>query len=255
MTTDPLPTTVEALDTSYRSQEDPWGTRTIPEKRIRYEELFRLLPRQLVQAAVDLCCGEGDFTVGLAKIAKSVAGVDCSNVAVQRARERLLSVSFEVSDVKDLTSDWFAQFELITWLDGIYWLTPPESEHVLRKIAEGTKGRRLTLLVSTRIVPAYSNGWYWPGHDFESPAAFLDHVRRAFPEAYSVPVQLHLNLRPLASMSFPQRVVCITFKILTKLGGYSLALRLAQAAWRKPSLACHVEPVVVHLAALAERGS
>lgn len=166
-----------------------------------------------------------------------------------------MSASFEVSDVRDLTSDWFAQFKLITWLDGIFWLTPTESEQVLQKIAEGTKGQRLTLLVSTRIIPACSTGWYWPGHDFESPAQFLQHVRRVFPGAYSVPVQLHLNLRPLASMSFPQRVVCITFKILTKLGGYRLALRLAQAAWRKPSLACHVEPVVVHLAALAERGS
>lgn len=251
----PLPSTAEALDSSYRSQEDPWGTRTIPEKRIRYEELFRLLPRPPVQAAVDLCCGEGDFTVGLAKVAKSVSGVDCSNIVIQRARERLLSVSFEVSDVRDLTSDWFAQFELIAWLDGIYWLTPPESEQVLQKIAEGTKSQRLTLLVSTRIIPACSTGWYWPGHDFESPAAFLDHVRRAFPQAYSVPVQLHLDLRPLESMSFPQMAVCITFKILTKLGGYRFALRLAQVAWRRPSLVSQVAPMVVHLAVLAECGS
>lgn len=250
-----LPITVNGLDACYRSQEDPWGTRKIPEKRIRYREFVSLLPRQPVQGAVDLSCGEGDFTFKLAKVAKRVLGVDCSNVVIERARERFSSVSFEVFDIRDLPSDWFAQFELITWLDAIYWLTPSESEQVLRRIAEGTKGQRLTLLVSTRIVPACSSGWYWAGHDFESPGEFLDHIRRVFPNAYSVPVQLHLNLRPLTSMSFPQKVVCVSFKILTKLGGYLLALRLAQAAWKRPLLASQVEPVVVHLATFVQRES
>lgn len=251
----PLPGTVEALNKSYQDQEDPWGTWTISEKRIRYNELLRLLPRRPVQAAVDLCCGEGDFAVGLATIARCVSGLDCSGVVIERASQRFSTVSFEVSDVRDLARTWFARFELITWLDAIYWLTPPESEKVLQQIAEGTTGQRLTLVVSSRIIPAHLAGWFWPGHDFETPSKFLDHIRRVFPDAYSVPVQLHFNLHPFTSMSFPQRVLCTIFKILNKFGGYLVALRLAQSAWRRPSLASQVEPVVVHLAVVAERES
>lgn len=255
MTGDPLPSTADALDALYRSQEDPFGARTNPEKRVRYGELARLLPGYLIHDAADLACGEGDFTAQLARVAERVTGVDLSESVIERAKQRVPTASFQISDVRDLTPEWLGRFDLICWLDAIYWLTPKESVRVLERIAEGTSGQRLTFLVSSRIVPAGQRGWYWAGHDFETPGAFLDHVRLTFPEAYAVPVQLHLNLRPLRSLTSLQRVVCITLKTLTKLGGYRLCLRLAQRASRVPFLAPIVDPFVVHAAAAVYPGN
>jgi len=62
MTMDLFPTTAEALDALYQSTEDPWGTRSIPEKQVRYEELERFLPEGPHGQALEIACREGDFS-------------------------------------------------------------------------------------------------------------------------------------------------------------------------------------------------
>lgn len=254
MTLDPLPSTADALDALYRAQEDPFGARSIPEKLVRYREVARLLPRSPVPAAADLACGEGDFTAQLSGVARRVIGLDLAGAVVERARRRLPAISFEVADLRDRPPAWFAQFDLISWLDAIYWLTPAESARVLERIASGRNGQPFTLLVSSRIVPASMRVWYWRGHDFETPGQFLQHVRAVFPEARAVPLQLHMNLRPPAALNRLKRTLRIGFKIVIRLGGYGALLRLVQRLTALPLLAPVVEPFVSHVVAVVERG-
>lgn len=241
----------EALDAWYATHEDPWHTRSIPEKRARYDELERFLPRGRYANALDMACGEGDFAARMTHVTRSVTGMDVSAVVIERARSRYPAVSFVTGDVRALRAERFHDFDLIVWLDAMYWLERPESKAVLARMGGG--GPRTALLFSTRIVPrARADMGYWPGHDFETPGDFLDHVRPAFPAARGVPVQLHVNLRPIAALRCRQRLVRLALRALIRLVGYRHALRLAQRAFTVPFLASLVEPFVVHLAAVVD---
>lgn len=245
--------TPEALDTVYRTVEDPWATRLNPEKRVRYEELDRFLPAGPFMRALDIACGEGDFAARLMRVAGEVVAMDLSQVVIERARSRYPEVRFFQEDVKAMPVERFRDFDLIVWLDAIYWLTREESAAVLGRIAEAGRTHLLALLLSARIIPPFCPAMsFWEGHDFETPGQFLEHVRQAFPGARAVPVQLHLNLTISQYLTWSQQVVRFGLKVLNRLGGYRLALRLVQRASTVPFLAPLVHPFVVQVAAVVD---
>jgi len=246
----------QALDTLYRGSEDPWGTRSIPEKRVRYEELDRFLPRGPFARALDIACGEGDFSLRLVRVAAEVRGMDLSDVVVERARSRYPGVRFVQGDITTLAPEQLGEFDLIAWVDAIYWLSKQTSAAALRRLAEATAGRPVTFLISARIIPPFrADLSFWDGHDFETPSQFLEHVRRAFPQARGVPVQLHLDLARPADLDWAQRATRFGLKVLNGVGRYRWALRLVQRASTVPFLAWLVEPLVVHMAAIVDPGA
>ncbi len=244
-----------ALDALYRTSEDPWATRSIPEKRVRYEEIERFLPPGPFARALEIACGEGDFSSRLMRVAREVAAMDISQVVVERAQSRYAKVRFFQGDVRTLPIERLRDFDLIVWLDAIYWLSREESAVVLKRIAESGRRRSLALLFSARIIPRFRIDMsFWDQHDFETPCQFLEHVRQAFPSALGVPVQLHLDLVFPERLTWAQRVVRFGLKVLSRLGGYRLALRLVQRASTVPFLAPFVHPFIVHMAALINPG-
>ena len=245
----------EALDTLYRTSEDPWATRSIREKRVRYEEIDRFLPVGPFARALEIACGEGDFSSRLMRVAREVAAMDISQVVVERAQSRYPKVRFFQGDVRALPTERLGDFDLIVWLDALCWLSREESAMVLKRIAESGRGRSLALLLSARIIPRFRTDMsFWDQHDFETSRQFLEHVREAFPGARGVLVQLHLNLPLPERLTWPQRGVRFGFKVLNRLGGYRLALRLAQRAGTVPFLAPLVDPFVMHVAAVVGPG-
>src|ERR1051326_3953185 len=174
--------TAEALDRLYEERPDPWNTRTLPEKKIRYAQLARLLPDETVDRALDLSCGEGDFTASIP--AREIVGGDISPAVVRRAQARYPRVRFQAGDAREFSAKFFRSFSLIVWLDALYWLTREESAAVLEKIRE-----------------AGAAMGFWKGHDFSTPAEFESHLRPHFPSCAFAPVQLHFHLRRTADLS------------------------------------------------------
>ncbi len=241
----------EALDTLYCTSEDPWATRSLPEKRVRYEELDRFLPAGPFARALEIACGEGDFAARLMRVAGEVWAMDISQVVVERAQSRYPKIRFFQGDVRVLPVERLRDFDLIVWLDAMYWLSREESAIVLKQIAESGRGRSLALSFSVRIIPRFRTDMsFWDHHDFETPRQFLEHVREAFPRARGVPVQLHLNLPSPERLTWAQQGVRFGFRVLNRLRGYRLALRLAQRANTVPFLAPLVDPFVVHMLAV-----
>lgn len=246
--------TREALDACYQTAEDPWHARTNREKRVRYDELERFLPRGPFERALEIACGEGDFAARLRRVARAVTATDLSGVVLDRARARHPDVSFVVADVRALTAERYRDFDLVVWLDAMYWLERPDSVTVLARMADPADSGRPAALLSARIMPrSRTDMSYWPGHDFETPAEFLAHVRRAFPSARGVPVQVHVDLQPPDTLRPAHRLVRHGLRVLIRLIGYRQTLRLAQRAFTVPFLAPFVEPFVVHLAAVVDR--
>jgi SAM-dependent methyltransferase len=242
------------LDACYRAAEDPWHARTNPEKRVRYDELERFLPRGPFARALELACGEGDFAARLVRVARAVTATDLSGVVLERARARHRAVSFTVADVREMPAERFREFELVVWLDAMYWLERSDSAAVLARIAAAAEPGRPAAVLSARIMPrSRTDMSYWAGHDFESPAEFLAHVRRAFPDARGVPVQLHVDLQPVGALRPAHRPIRFGLRGLIRFIGYRPTLRLAQRAFTVPFLAPFVAPFVIHLAAVVDR--
>jgi phosphatidylglycerophosphate synthase len=253
MTTDLFPTTAEALDALYQSTEDPWGTRSIPEKQVRYEELKRFLPEGPHGQALEIACGEGDFSARLMRVAREVTGLDISYVVVERAQSRYPEVRFSQGDVRELPHERLREYDLIVWLDAMYWLPREESAKILKHIADSVGNGTRALLFSARVIPRCRTDMsFWDQHDFETPRQFIEHVRHAFPSARAVPVQLHLDLTMSERLTWAQRGVRFGLKVLNRLGGYRLALRLTQRASTVPFLEPLVEPFIVHVAAIVD---
>ncbi|MEE9519483.1 MAG: class I SAM-dependent methyltransferase, partial [bacterium] len=184
MTTDLFPTTAEDLDALYRNTEDPWATRTIPEKQVRYEELDRFLPEGPLGQALEIACGEGDFSARLMRVAREVTGLDISHVVVERAQSRYPEVRFYQGDVRALPVERLRDCNLIVWLDAMYWLPREESAKILKHIADFVGNGTRALLFSARVIPrSHIDMPFWDQHDFETPRQFLEHVRHAFPSA------------------------------------------------------------------------
>ena len=244
-----------ALNALYRASEDPWSTRSNPEKRVRYEEIDRFLPAGPFARALEIACGEGDFSARLLRVAREVVAMDISQVVVGRAQSRYPKVRFFQGDVRSLPSERLRDFDLIVWLDAMYWLSREESIVVLNRIAEAGRGRPLALLLSARTIPPFrADLSFWDLHDFETPGQFLEHVRQAFPAALGVPVQLHFDLALPEGLSWSQHVVRFGLRVLNRLGGYRSALRLVQRASTVPFLAPFVRPFIVHMATVLSPG-
>ena len=86
-------------DQRYLSGDAPWNSGLVSRELVRVLEEEHLAPCR----AVELGCGAGTNAVHLAQQGFEVLAVDCSSVAIERARERAresnVSLTFAVSDL------------------------------------------------------------------------------------------------------------------------------------------------------------
>jgi SAM-dependent methyltransferase len=240
----------ESLDKFYNQAEDPWGTRSISEKVIRYRELEQIIPNVPMGMALDIACGEGDLLAKISHGVKKAVGIDISLVALKRASRKFPYLAFFNADVKTLTSDFFSQFDLIIWLDAITWISHREGIEILRTLSEAAKLHPMYLILSSRItpLPGTTDIDHWPMHDFATPAEFIAFSREVFPAAKPIPVQLNMNIQYPWTLPYLRRLSRLFLKGLIKILGYSSCLKLAQIAFQQRPLYCFIEPFIVHLA-------
>ena len=114
----------ERLDLAY-SIEDPWNMDS-PGERARFEATNRIIEREFgpLDSLLELGCGEGHQTLHFASLARQTYGLDVSEKAIERARERVPAGKFAAADI--FSQPWLdagARVDLVTACEVLYYLS------------------------------------------------------------------------------------------------------------------------------------
>jgi SAM-dependent methyltransferase len=125
----------------YYASPDPWH---ISHARFRDRVLRRRLKRFIRgKSVLELGCGEGHLTHAVFGEARSVVGVDISDVAIGRAKSlNLPNARFETADFLNTS---FEGYDVIAALECVYYLSLEEQAALLQKIAKEHSGKILLL--------------------------------------------------------------------------------------------------------------
>jgi cyclopropane fatty-acyl-phospholipid synthase-like methyltransferase len=133
------------FDSFYKSP-DPWH---ISRAKFRDNVLRRWLS-ELVRgrSVLELGCGEGHLTQAVFGEAKSITGIDISDVAIDRAKSR------KIGNAKFIRSDFvqasFEGYDVITAIECLYYLSLAEQRDFFDKIAREHAGK--IFLLSAPII-------------------------------------------------------------------------------------------------------
>src|SRR5215217_1254155 len=93
-----------SLDEMYKATPDPWDYTANPDEQEKYEATLASLPRRNYATGLEIGCSEGVFTQQLSPRVEHLLGLDISDVALDRARQRC----------PDPSTVEFRQFDLIS---------------------------------------------------------------------------------------------------------------------------------------------
>jgi 2-polyprenyl-3-methyl-5-hydroxy-6-metoxy-1,4-benzoquinol methylase len=125
----------------YYATPDPWQ---ISRARFRDRVLRRCLKRFVRgKSVLELGCGEGHLTQAVFYRARSVIGIDISDVAIARAKSlNLPNARFENAD---LLQTAFDGYDVIAAIECIHYLSHQEQGAFLEKVAREHPGKMLLL--------------------------------------------------------------------------------------------------------------
>jgi 2-polyprenyl-3-methyl-5-hydroxy-6-metoxy-1,4-benzoquinol methylase len=134
----------ERLDVAY-ALPDPWNLDSELE-RARFEATDALIAREFgrLGSVLEIGCGEGHQTAHLARNADSVFGLDVSARAIERARRRVPSAQFAVSDLAGQPwGESHGRFDLVTAFEVLYYIRDPDE--TLRRMSSLGKACVVTI--------------------------------------------------------------------------------------------------------------
>ena len=125
----------------YYAAPDPWH---ISHAQFRDKVLRRCLkPFIRDKSVLELGCGEGHLTQTIFSKARSVVGIDISDVAIARAKSlNLPNARFESADFLQTS---FEGYDVIAALECVYYLSFQEQGAFLEKVAKEHPGKILLL--------------------------------------------------------------------------------------------------------------
>src|SRR5437660_11375823 len=125
----------------YYATPDPWH---ISHARFRDKVLRRCLrPFIRDRSVLELGCGEGHLTHAIFSKARSVVGIDISDVAIARAKSlNLPNARFESADFLQAS---FEGYDVIAAIECVYYLSLQEQGALLEKVAKEHSGKILLL--------------------------------------------------------------------------------------------------------------
>jgi len=126
---------------NFYATPDPWRISRAP---FRDKVLRRCLtPFIRGKSVLELGCGEGHLTQAIFSKARSVVGIDISDVAIARAKSlNLRNARFESADLLRAS---FEGYDIIAAIECIYYLSLQERKTFLEKIAQEHGGKMLLL--------------------------------------------------------------------------------------------------------------
>jgi 2-polyprenyl-3-methyl-5-hydroxy-6-metoxy-1,4-benzoquinol methylase len=120
----------------FYASPDPWK---IERASFRDRVLRRSVAKFISgKSVLELGCGEGHLTKAIFGDAKSVTGLDLSNIAIARAKLRAITNATFFAD--DFMNVSFAGYDVIAAIECLYYLTPDDQETFFRKIAKEHRG-------------------------------------------------------------------------------------------------------------------
>ncbi len=141
----------------YAKKQDPWEFETSDYEAGKYRITLAALPRERYENAVEVGCSIGVLTRQLAERADRLLGLDVSDRALERARERLAGephVDFACMQVPHMLPD--DEFDLIVISEVAYYWTRSDLEHAADELAQiHEPGGHLVLVHLTEFVPDY----------------------------------------------------------------------------------------------------
>lgn len=133
----------QAFDLLYdtATENDPWSVQTTRSRyqERKYADLLKMLPKRKYQNALDIGCGTGFLTEGIAQMAEKVLGIDISVSAITHAAARLAhhsNLEWSQGNVTDLDVIGDRTFDLAVIADTIYYLDRPISDTTLDMISD-----------------------------------------------------------------------------------------------------------------------
>jgi 2-polyprenyl-3-methyl-5-hydroxy-6-metoxy-1,4-benzoquinol methylase len=137
--------TAADFDHFYRTP-DPWS---ISRADFR-DKIFQRLVSKFTfgKSVLELGCGEGHLTQAIFNDAKSVSGIDLSEVAIDRAKARAIpNAQFRSGDFLNIS---FEGFDVITAIECLYYLTSNDQATFFDKITREHRGK--ILIISGPII-------------------------------------------------------------------------------------------------------
>ena len=117
----------EYFERLYAADEDPWDFRTSDYEHRKYAATVAAIEDLApIDRALEVGCSIGELTARLAPLCRELVAVDCSAIAVARARERLAGtphVRVEVRSVPDSIPE--GPFDLIVCSEVLYYWSAP----------------------------------------------------------------------------------------------------------------------------------
>ena len=126
----------------------------------RYSDMLRMLAPMHFGKALDIGCGEGMLSEMLLSVCGHVDGMDISEAAVDRARNKFRNRShlrFLAADI--LKSELMEKYDLIVCAEVLYYLTRNQLRTVLQKISSGLNARGYLLIGNIKRIQS-SSGFF-----------------------------------------------------------------------------------------------
>ncbi len=121
----------------YRMRRDPWGYEISPYEQRKYQQTLSILPRAGYERALEVGCSIGVFTEKLAEsgLVREIVGVDISEAALERARQRLARFEKVRLLRQDIIRDALeGPFDLIFCAEILYYLGTKNLKIVREKL-------------------------------------------------------------------------------------------------------------------------
>ncbi len=147
------------LEAQYSAtKDDPWGLDRRRSQRFRYSVMLSALakamgPARRPRRIIDVGCATGGFTSSLeALVSKDtqaeIIGVDIAQTAVDRARLRFPSLSFERMSMDDCAARFDQSADVVTCLEVLYYLPAHSRADAVKSLCQMLRPGGLILISS-----------------------------------------------------------------------------------------------------------
>jgi predicted TPR repeat methyltransferase len=133
----------------YRSNPDPWGFQTSVYEQTKYRDSLDVLAGRHFASGLEVGCSIGVLTRMLASRCDGLLGVDIVEAPLAAARARCAGVSQVRFERMHIPQDWpDEQFDLIVLSEVLYFLSPDDIHHCVRRVMDTLLPGGAVLLVN-----------------------------------------------------------------------------------------------------------
>lgn len=111
---------------------DPWGFKNSPKEATRFQQTNEIIQKEFGNSdlILELGCGEGHQSLYLTKLCRRLVGIDCSQIAIDRAKKALPSGEFYLQDLKQALKRFnnLSPDTLVVAAEVLYYSSNPREE-------------------------------------------------------------------------------------------------------------------------------